>query len=64
MAIAAYFDLDIWQFDAINAFGNAYLDETVYTHYAEGFEEEEGIKNDELWLLIRALYGLPRSPLL
>jgi len=64
MAIAAYFDLDIWQFDAINAFGNAYLDETVYTHCAEGFEEEEGIKNDELWLLIRALYGLPRSPLL
>jgi len=32
----------------INAFGNAYLDETVYTHCAEGFEEEEGIKNDEL----------------
>ncbi len=29
MAIAAYFDLDIQQFDAVNAFCNAFLDEDV-----------------------------------
>jgi hypothetical protein len=59
MAIAAYFDLDIYQFDAINAFTNAFIDETIYVKYPEGFE----VKNQCLKVL-RALYGLPRSPLL
>ena len=37
MAIAAYFDLDIYQFDAINAFTNAYLDEDVFVRFPDGF---------------------------
>jgi hypothetical protein len=64
MAIAAYFNLELTQFDAVNAFGNAFLDEQIYTYCAEGIEELESSQEDDLWLLIRALYGLPRSPLL
>ena len=37
MAIATYFDLDIEQFDAINAFCNAYNDKLVYVRYPDGF---------------------------
>jgi hypothetical protein len=64
IVIAAYFNLEIMQFDVVNAFRNAFLDEEIYTYYAEGLEEIEDLKDDELFLLIRALYGLPRSPLL
>jgi hypothetical protein len=39
MAIAAVFDLDIRQIDAVNAFVNSELDEEVYTWMAEGFSE-------------------------
>lgn len=59
MAIAAYFDLDIQQFDAVNAFCNAFLDEDVYIRYPDGFHVP-----DHCLQLIRALYGLPKSPLL
>jgi hypothetical protein len=59
MAIAAYFDLEIAQYDAVNAFTNSYIDELVYIEYPEGFKE----LNHYLKLL-RALYGLTRSPLL
>jgi hypothetical protein len=59
MAIAAYFDLDIHQFDAINAFCNAELDDLVYVRYPDGFQVPGSCLK-----LIRALYGLPRSPLL
>jgi hypothetical protein len=37
MAIAAYFDLDIQQFDTVNAFYNAFLDEDIYIYYPDGF---------------------------
>jgi hypothetical protein len=30
MALAAAFDLEIWQCDVVNAFINSFLDETVY----------------------------------
>ena len=59
MAIATYFDLDIEQFDAINAFCNAYNDELVYVRYPDGFQVSGFCLK-----LIRALYGQPRSPLL
>jgi hypothetical protein len=59
MAIAAYFDLDIQQFDAVNAFCNAFLDEDVYVRYPDGFHVP-----GHCLQLIRALYGLPKSPLL
>jgi hypothetical protein len=59
IAIAAHFDLDIWQFDAVNAFTNSKLDEVVYVDLPPGFRKP-GIH----YRLKMALYGLPRSPLL
>jgi hypothetical protein len=59
MAIAAVFDLEIVQLDAVNAFLNSTLDEEVYTHFPEGF-----IQQGKVLRLLRALYGLKRSPLL
>jgi hypothetical protein len=59
MAIAAYFDLDIYQFDAINAFTNTYLDEDVFVRFPDGFSVQ-----GKCLKLIKALYRLPRSPLL
>jgi len=59
MALACYFDLEMKQFDAVNAFTNAQLDEKIYIQYLEGFKKPR-------WdiLLLKALYGLRRSPLL
>ena len=59
MSVAAHFDLDIYQLDAINAFTNATLDETVYIKCPDGFTATGYCLE-----LKRALYGLPRSPLL
>ena len=59
MAIACYFDLEIKQFDAKNAFSQAFLDELIYIHYPEGFG-----RHGHVLRLIKALYGLRRSPLL
>ena len=59
MAIAAAHDLETMQFDAINAFTNSDLDETVYIEFPDGF----GTAGMCL-LLLKALYGLKRSPLL
>jgi hypothetical protein len=57
MAIAAAFDLEIIQLDAINAFTNSELDETTYCECPEGFE-----RRGQCLLLLRALYGLKQSP--
>lgn len=59
MAIACYFDLEVFQYDAVNAFVNAKIDEDVFVRCPEGFE----VQGKHL-LLLRALYGLRRSPLL
>jgi len=59
MAIIAYFDLETVQLDAVNAFANSHLDELVYTDYPDGFEEYGRVLR-----LLRALYGLRRSPVL
>jgi hypothetical protein len=59
MAIAAYFDLDIEQLDAIAAFTNAILDEEIYCYPPDGF------KKPGMYMRLRkALYGLVRSPVL
>jgi reverse transcriptase-like protein len=57
MAIAAAFDLETMQFDAVNAFLNCRLDETVYVECPPGFRQQ-----GKVWILNRALYGLRRSP--
>lgn len=59
MAIAARFDLDLLQFDAVNAFVNADIDETVFMRMPPGYQ-----KSGEIYRLRKALYGLRRSPLL
>ena len=59
MAITAAFDLEAWQLDAISAFTNSLLDETVHYDFPNGFEQD-----GSCILLLRALYGLLRSPLL
>ncbi|RMZ79296.1 hypothetical protein DV736_g6685, partial [Chaetothyriales sp. CBS 134916] len=59
MALAARWDLEIKQLDTVNAFPNSELDEEVYIELPDGFKQR-GI----IGRLLRALYGLRRSPLL
>ncbi|KAM4064184.1 reverse transcriptase (RNA-dependent DNA polymerase) [Hirsutella rhossiliensis] len=61
MAITAKFDLETRQLDAVNAFTNALLDdeEEVYVLFPDGYYRQGWVLR-----LIRALYGLRRSPLL
>ena len=60
IALAAAFDLQMYQFDAMNAFLNARLPRRLYCRTPEGFTDEYG----ELLELQRALYGLKEAPLL
>ncbi|KAJ3454754.1 hypothetical protein MRS44_013354 [Fusarium solani] len=68
MAITACFDLETRQLDAKNAFPHACLDEEVYVWEPPGWPTIMGIKTNgkrrRAWKLMRALYGLRRSPLL
>ena len=59
MAIAARFDLDLTQYDAVNAFVNARLEDTVYMRMPTGYRSPGKILR-----LNKALYGLRQSPLL
>jgi hypothetical protein len=59
MAITARFDLELLQFDAVNAFVNAELDEDVFMRMPPGHRRAGRILK-----LNKALYGLRRSPLL
>lgn len=59
MAIAAKFNLDIHQLDAVNTFTNVDLDEEVYIRFSPSFEEEGMVIH-----ILKALYGLRRSPFL
>ena len=38
LAIAAYYDYEIWQMDVKTAFLNGYLDKEIYMEQAYGFE--------------------------
>jgi hypothetical protein len=59
MAITAAFRLQAKQMDVVNAFTNSDLDETIYCECPKGF-----MIDGQCLLLLRALYGLQRSPLL
>jgi hypothetical protein len=59
MATTAAFNLETWQADAVNAFTNSDLDETVYCDCPEGFKLPGSCLR-----LLHALYELRRSPLL
>jgi hypothetical protein len=59
MAIAARFDLELLQYDAVNAFVNAKLDEDIFMRMPPGHR-----RTGTIFKLNKALYGLRRSPLL
>jgi hypothetical protein len=59
MALAARWNLEIRQLNAVNAFPNSELDKKVYVELPDGFKISEKVRR-----LLRALYGLRRSPLL
>jgi Reverse transcriptase (RNA-dependent DNA polymerase) len=59
MAIAAYFDLEMRHFDAVNAFTNSGIDEDIYIRFPKGYERLRMCLK-----LLQTLYGLPRSSLL
>jgi len=59
IAIAARFDLELLQYDAVNAFVNADLDEEVYMKMPPGQR-----RCGTILRLNKALYGLRKSPLL
>ena len=61
MALAAAFDLEIMQIDAVNAFINADIDEDVYVPMPQGYMDIEG-KQGKVLKLRKALYGLQKSP--
>lgn len=57
MALLAAFDLEARQYDFVNAFINSQLDDLVYIELPDGFR-----KDGKVLLLLRALYGLRKSP--
>lgn len=59
MAIAARFDLEMIQYDAVNAFVNAKLEKDVFMRMPPGYR-----KFGKILELQKALYGLRESPLL
>jgi hypothetical protein len=59
MALANRFDYDMLQYDAVNAFVHAKLDEDIYMQMPAGYR-----KPGRILKLQKALYGLRRSPLL
>ena len=57
LAIIAYFNLEVDQLDVVSAFLNSSMDEKVYICHPARF-----FKYGWCLLLLRALYGLPKSP--
>lgn len=58
IAVAIAKGLHIQAFDVQSAFLNAYLEEKVYMHQPHPFHNGN---DDEVWLILRALYGLRQS---
>ena len=58
LAIAAYYDYEIWQMDVKTAFLNGNLQEEVYMTQPDGFTSEDGTK---VCKLNRSIYGLKQA---
>jgi len=56
-ALAAFYDLELVQMDAITAFLNRDLDEIIYMDLPKGYEQVGMICQ-----LLKSLYGLKQSP--
>ena len=57
LALVAFFDLETIQADAVNAFCNSPLEENIYLYNPLGFNRKGFVLR-----LLRALYGLRKSP--
>ena len=59
LAIATYYDYEIWQMDVKTAFLNGNLDEHVYMIQPEGFEDPNN--TGKVCKLQRSIYGLKQA---
>ena len=56
LAIAAFYDYEIWQIDVKTAFLNGFLEEELYMMQPEGFIDPKGA--NKVYKLQRSIYGL------
>ena len=59
LAVAAYFDYEIWQMDVKTAFLNRYLEEDIYMEQALGLTSSDADK--KVCKLQRSIYGLKQA---
>ena len=59
LAIAAFYDYEIWQMDVKTAFHNGYLKEELYMMEPEGFVDPKG--PNKVCKLQRSIYGLVQA---
>ena len=59
LAIAAFYDYEIWQMDVKTAFLNGFLEEELYMMQPEGFFDPKG--TNKVCKLQRSIYGLVQA---
>ena len=59
LAIAAYYDYEIWQMDVKTTFLNSYLKEELYMMQSEGFVDPKNA--NKVCKLQRSIYGLVQA---
>ena len=59
LAIAAFYDYEIWQMDVKTAFLNGFLEEELYMMQPEGFVDPKGA--NKICKLQRSIYGLVQA---
>ena len=59
LAIAAFYDYEIWQMDVKTAFHNGFLKEELYMMQPEGFVDPKGA--NKVCKLQRSIYGLVQA---
>ena len=59
LAIAAFYDYEIWQMDVKTAFLNGFLEEELYMMQPEGFVDPKGA--NKVCKLQRSIYGLVQA---
>ena len=59
LAIAAFYDFEIWQMDVKTAFLNGFLKEELYMMQLEGFVDPKGA--NKVCKLQRSIYGLVQA---
>ena len=59
LAIAAFYDYEIWQMDVKTAFLNGFLEEELYMMQSEGFVDPKGA--NKVCKLQRSIYGLVQA---